>query len=556
MFVRRYPVSLVLALALAGLDGCAVSAPRNADSASPGGASPADTSKLPATGAPLAAPVVLKNDATAADTVEVTLSAGTKHFVLPDGREYDARVYNGSYPGPELDVTEGQHLIVHFRNDLKMETSVHWHGFHVPASQDNALEVEQPGATRDYRFDIPLNSAGTYWYHPHLHREVANQVGDGLFGSVHVRALADPLPASVGDNLVVFSDPAPGVAVSDMDRANGREGPTVLVNGQIRPSLELHPGEVRRLRMLNASASRYERLALPGGKMILVGSDGGALEKPYPLTELLLAPGERAEVLVSGVGQAGAHTALQALPYDRGVLAPGQMHGGHKGMAGAMKPGMQMASSPSASAMPMDKSHGMMDMDNMKMGASPAPVASKANNRTSSDSTASASGHLMGSAVQTAPIDLLVLNEAGPPAAAPVLPKTLRALPALDITHAIPRTITFTEEHMSLDFRLDGKRFDPKRVDIHAKLGTTEVWTLDNKGGMDHPFHLHGFDFQVLDRGGVREPYMAWKDTVNVRAKQKVRLALKFTDYPGLRVYHCHILDHEDLGMMGILEVK
>jgi FtsP/CotA-like multicopper oxidase with cupredoxin domain len=94
------------------------------------------------------------------------------------------------------------------------------------------------------------------------------------------------------------------------------------------------------------------------------------------------------------------------------------------------------------------------------------------------------------------------------------------------------------------------------RVDETTTLGTTEIWQVENLVGMDHPFHLHGFSFQVLDRNGEPEPYASWQDTVNVPAHSMVRFVVRFTDYPGKWMFHCHILDHESAGMMGILEVR
>ena len=94
------------------------------------------------------------------------------------------------------------------------------------------------------------------------------------------------------------------------------------------------------------------------------------------------------------------------------------------------------------------------------------------------------------------------------------------------------------------------------RVDVRARLGATEIWQLENVVGMDHPFHLHGFQFQVLDRDGVAEPFRSWKDVVNVRKHETVRFIVQYTDYAGLWMFHCHILDHEDHGMMGVLDVR
>lgn len=94
------------------------------------------------------------------------------------------------------------------------------------------------------------------------------------------------------------------------------------------------------------------------------------------------------------------------------------------------------------------------------------------------------------------------------------------------------------------------------RVDLTARLGATEIWQIQNVVAMDHPFHLHGFRFQVLDRDGVPEPYASWNDTVNIPKHSSVRIGVRFDDFPGTWMYHCHILDHEDMGMMGILLVQ
>jgi len=103
---------------------------------------------------------------------------------------------------------------------------------------------------------------------------------------------------------------------------------------------------------------------------------------------------------------------------------------------------------------------------------------------------------------------------------------------------------------------INGKLHDMGRVDVTAKLGAMEIWDLENVVGMDHTFHLHGFQFQVLDRNGIPEKSRRWKDTVNIPRHETARIIVRFDDHPGKWMFHCHILDHEDHGMMGILEVK
>jgi FtsP/CotA-like multicopper oxidase with cupredoxin domain len=131
------------------------------------------------------------------------------------------------------------------------------------------------------------------------------------------------------------------------------------------------------------------------------------------------------------------------------------------------------------------------------------------------------------------------------------VPEVLRPIPILD-----PAAATVTRVvSMSQGF-LNNRPFEMGRVDMQTTLGTTEIWEIENLVGMDHPFHLHGFQFQVLDRNGVPEPFRSWKDTVNVPKHETVRLIVRFENFAGLWMFHCHILDHEDQGMMGVLEVS
>jgi FtsP/CotA-like multicopper oxidase with cupredoxin domain len=149
------------------------------------------------------------------------------------------------------------------------------------------------------------------------------------------------------------------------------------------------------------------------------------------------------------------------------------------------------------------------------------------------------------------PRELLTLRYAdAPPVTPDPLPETLRPIPPLD-----PADASVTREIVMAQGMLNNRHFDMNRVDVSARLGATEIWLIDNVVGMDHPFHLHGFQFQILDRNGVPEPFRSWKDTVNVPKHETVRLIVRFADHPGKWMLHCHILDHEDQGMMGILEV-
>jgi FtsP/CotA-like multicopper oxidase with cupredoxin domain len=150
------------------------------------------------------------------------------------------------------------------------------------------------------------------------------------------------------------------------------------------------------------------------------------------------------------------------------------------------------------------------------------------------------------------PRDLLTLQVSDdPPMVPPTIPPTLRKVPALDPAQATATRLIVLEQGF-----INGHEFDMTRVDLAAPLGATEIWEMENVVGMDHPFHLHGFSFQVLDRDGIPEPFPCWKDTVNVPRHSAVRFIVRYEAHPGKWMFHCHILDHEDHGMMGILQVQ
>jgi bilirubin oxidase len=423
-------------------------------------------------------------------TVEIALVASPARLSLVPGKSTDAFAYNGRVPGPRLEIREGDRVVIHFRNDLPDSTTVHWHGLHLPVTADGSpFHPVAPGESRDFEFTVRPGSAGTYWYHPHPHHRTGWQVAKGLYGAVIVRAADDPL-AHIPEKLLILADnrlledgsldvPEPRTHRWWEDRENGREGDLLFVNGEVRPTLEIRRGEVQRWRIVNASAARIYRLAIPGHTFLHVGSDGGLFERPVERSEILIAGAERVEVLVRGTGAAGSEAVLQSLPYDRYI------------------PQTRPA-----------------DWESTK--------------------------------------ELLTLRYADAPPLPPVeIPATLRPIPVLDTLDATATRVMVLTQGM-----INGKIMDMARVDVETSLGATEIWQVENLVGMDHPFHLHGFQFQVIDRNGVPEPFRSWKDVVNVPEHETVRFIVRYDDYPGKWMFHCHILDHEDHGMMGVLEVR
>ncbi|WP_273428671.1 multicopper oxidase family protein [Chitinibacter tainanensis] len=430
----------------------------------------------------------LRNTATALQRFEATLTAAEHEVELTTGKKTPMWLYNGQVPGPLIEAFEGDEIEIRFINQLAQASTIHWHGLPVPPEQDgNPHDAVPAGGERVYRFKLPENSAGTYWYHPHPHGDTPEQVYRGLAGLFIVRSKSDPLAAFVEQYLVI-SDlklDAEGLIPDNTanDWMNGREGQFVLVNGQREPVITIAGRQ--RLRIWNACSARYLRLAIPGQKMTLVATDGGLLEKPTLKDEILLVPGQRIEVIV-GDGKA-ATLPLKALAYDR-----------------------------------------------EKMG-NIAPE-----------------------------VDRIVAQLNFTHGPTPAIPAQLRKIADFGRATALKK-VEFSET-MSMDngvhsmaFLVNGKSFDMNRVDLTSKVGEVEVWEIFNNSHMDHPFHIHGTQFIVLDSklDGKRRnaPYRALHDTINLCPYETVRIKTVQHD-KGLRMFHCHILEHEGQGMMAQLLIK
>ncbi|MEQ1770501.1 MAG: multicopper oxidase domain-containing protein, partial [Devosia sp.] len=274
-------------------------------------------------GAPFAEPTVLRS---ANGKLAVRLVAKGRLVRFGSGYRF-AYTYNGSVPGPTLRVRPGDVLTITLVNQLDQPTNLHTHGLHVSPSgnADNVFVMVAPGESRTYDYEIPADHpSGLFWYHPHHHGKVAEQVFGGLAGAIVVADELDDLPeiAASRERLMVIADPpltenAGGFGASMMEKMQGREGDVVTVNGIVAPTVRTTAGTLERWRLLNASASRYYRVGLVDHPLHLIATDAGRLATPVTVDEVLLAPGERAEVLVTPT-TAGRY-ALQALPYDRGA---------------------------------------------------------------------------------------------------------------------------------------------------------------------------------------------------------------------------------------------
>jgi FtsP/CotA-like multicopper oxidase with cupredoxin domain len=423
------------------------------------------------------------------DVVEVELTA-TLADVRIAGATVKAWTYNGTVPGPLIRTKVGDRLIVHFKNQLAEETTVHWHGVRVPIEMDGVPGISQPPVAQGETFvyDFVVKDAGLYWYHPHVMSAAA--VGNGLYGALLVEDPADGV--AVHDQLtMVLSDigfDAKGVlepadSGGSAGMVFGREGAYVLVNGKTRPRLLARAGAPQRWRIVNAAKSRFFWLDLEGQEFTVIGSDGGLQERPFQTPQLLVTPGERVDVIVSPVGVPGSELALKSMLYNRG-------YGSVEFRSVETLLTIAFSSEP---ALPTPR----------------LPVISRT-----------------------------------------ITPPTAAGATALDLVLTLPPV----DDKGHSEFRVNGAPFWKARP-YRASLGETQLWVIKNDTQWDHPFHLHGFFFMPLDDRDQPLRPLAWKDTVNVPMKSTVRLLVSFDERPGTWMFHCHILDHADGGLMGTVHV-
>ncbi len=251
------------------------------------------------------------------------------------GRRVEAWSYDGSVPGPTLAICAGDHVTVRLENELPEATNLHTHGFHVSpeGNSDNIFVRVEPHQAFTYEYDIPPDmSPGSYWYHPHVHGSVEDQIFRGMAGAIVEEGGLDTLPSLrripqrwiVLDNTEVRHGRVLGVDEST------EAGDRVYVNGALDPTAKIRPGQLQRWRIFNASADRVLVLRIPHGQpFLLLAQDGHTLARARSVRTLMIAPSSRRDVLVRG-GPAGTY-ALKATPFA-------QFPGGQKASNGGPVP--------------------------------------------------------------------------------------------------------------------------------------------------------------------------------------------------------------------------
>lgn len=465
----------------------------------------------------------------------LTLNARSTTMPLLEGKPSPFLIYAAQYAGkdyqnPVIRIKTGGNFKARLQNDLNEPTVVHWHGLHIPGDMDGQpRHTIAPGGHFDYAFNVP-NRAGMYWYHTHAHHLSAKQA---FFGQAGIFMVEDADEAALRNALQL----EPGVTeiplliqdkqfnsagkltytVNPMQHHLGQLGDTIVVNLTPRPQLDI-TNRLYRFRILNGSNSRIYKLAfVQNGKVlpyIVIGTDAGLLERPYPAQREFIAPGERMDILFDAAQlRAGDEVFLKSLAFDPlqgGAMAGmGDVMGGMSGLGGTNGARLDLGA----------------EFEIMKLA--------------------------------------VTRHVAATPRVPPVRLSTIARINTRD---AVVRNVNLTVRRML--WLINGETFRMDRYPLQSRRNTVELWDIQNADmSMPHPMHLHGFSFQVVNRrnspdqvrqlardtSGRLVTDLGWKDTVLLWPGETVRIATDFTHpYPGDQIFlfHCHNLEHEDQGMM------
>jgi len=426
---------------------------------------------------------------------QLTVAAADQSLVGSSHPRTAVWAYNGTVPGPELRLRQGERLRLSVENRLDVETTVHWHGIRLPNAMDGVPHLTQPpiaarGGRFVYEFDLP--DAGTYWYHPHLGSP--EQVGRGLYGALVVEE-RDPPPVD-RDVVWVLSDwrlDREARSVGDfrnfMDASHaGRIGNTVTVNGTVRDSWAVRAGERIRLRLVNASNARIYGLRFEGHAPWVIALDGHPVE-PHPSEQVVLGPGMRADLILDCAAAPGtAHRVIDDFYARRAYELLKLAYSGEAPLRGRFPDAPRLPDNPVA-----------------------IPDLTKAERH-----RLVFAGGMMG------------------------------AIPAQREHRGLFWTVN------GVPMREDAHRHEPLMTLAHRR---SHVIELVNDTVWDHPIHLHGHTFLVTSRNGKPNPRREWSDTVLLRPDDRAEIAL-VADNPGNWMLHCHVLEHQASGMMAVVRVS
>ncbi|MFG3613348.1 multicopper oxidase family protein [Rummeliibacillus stabekisii] len=426
-------------------------------------------------------PDALKPDKEDGNSISYTIRAQQGMAEIFDGIQTETYGYNGAFLGPMIRVKKDMNVSIHLVNDLKEDTTFHWHGLEVPGNADGGPhKVLKPGDSETINFTVQQDAA-TLWFHPHPMHETGKQVFKGLAGLLYIdddNSEQLDLPKTYGENdfpLILQDKTFTADKQLDYEKVmneDGTAGDTLLINGVVNPKLTVDHKKVR-LRILNGSNMRTYKLRFDNDMVFQqIASDGGFLNKPNTTNEIEVAPSERVEILVDLTKVKGSSVSL--VNEDNIIILPIHLKGTKES----------------------SKTEGILNNLSIPSKIKNKPITKR---------------------IQLAGMDEQVT--------------------------------------------INNQKFDPNRIDFTQKQNETEVWEIENMmdlmGGMKHPFHIHGTQFQVISVDGKEPPasLSGLKDTLSLEPGQKAKIAVTFAQ-KGIYMFHCHILEHEDNGMMGQIKVN
>lgn len=408
---------------------------------------------------------------------------------------------NGDFWGPTLFINRGDTVRMDVLNKLNDSTTLHWHGFHLPAVMDGGPHQVIPPNTRWKPYWKVSNQAATYWYHPHLHEMTQEHMTKGLGGLIIVRDSAEAalaLPRAYGtDDIPVVLTSRRYDASNQFVFTNSAYGDYLLTNGTPNAQYTL-PRQFVRLRILNADIERGYNLGFSDNRTFyVIGNDGGLLEAPVSVTRLPVFVGERYEILLDLSGLSEGST-LDFKAYNSGQS--NSFPGGEPGTTGQF------------GSLLNNKDFTVL---HISIGAQTAnPILSL-------------------------PTSLVKQNH----------------LSAADATNSRALNVTAGQPPNN-PFRFDNKLFDIKYINHQVQKNTTEKWSVTNNNVFGHCFHIHDVQFKIVSRssGPIGTYESGWKDAFFISRNETVSFVARFSDQADLQhpfMYHCHFGNHEDEGMMG-----
>jgi FtsP/CotA-like multicopper oxidase with cupredoxin domain len=458
-----------------------------------------------------------------------------------NGKQFAMYGYNNQIPGPVIKASQGAEITVNVANKIDMETTIHWHGLRLENSNDGVPNLTQPVITPNdtYTYTIKMPDEGVYWYHPHVREDIQQDMG--LYGNILVKPTNKDAynPVNTEETLIIddlfigtSGEPVPygehDILENGKEDVNyslmGRFGNVMLVNGEPDFTFNTTKGAVHRFYITNVANTRTFNLEIPGAKLKRVGGDSGRYEREVFVDSVIIAPAERTVLEVyfpeSGtfILQSNAHNIRELASFE---VADELVEVSYKDVFNTLKSNLDVIAEIDTFREYFDKPVDKELVLDIEMFG---PMAAMDH---------SGMGH----------------HDNGD--------ETLAGIEWEDEMAAMNTAMKADE----LDWNLVDKATGNKNMDINWQFAKGDIVKIrivndpDSAHPMQHPIHLHGQRFLVLEEDGIRNDNFVWKDTVLVPTGSTTDILVEMSN-PGSWMIHCHIAEHLTNGMMGMFTVS